>query len=704
MSDNNAHPGVRSLLAKFENSQSPITSPPSRGRSPVGSDTPGSTRPLSKVRASFVIVDGAIQSSPGSPLRKTSGRSDSPGIFGPKINAEEVESRRQNNVVSPTPGGHEKAHTSILDRVMGEGEPQKIATVTKERTISGNQETPALAEGGAAMEALPATKEKLASNAPTTADVEASSENAKGLLKTVTKRPSNVHTAKHATTKPTPNTTASTSSRTANNNGSAKPTSAREVAKERANALAHKPSRPSLNPATKTTTRTTRGATPSADVHKTSTGNNKPRSKSPTRPVRLPGSMTAQTQSSNAKHGSTGPATGRTEKPAATLTRKPSTLKSAAAPAGPVRRQPSRPSLPAQSGPERPSSRVSDTGTRPVNESFLARMMRPTASSASKTNEKTETKAHVKPTASKAPRPSMGRAVERGVTHTKAKPAALKPKNEKSQPISKEAPSKKAEVEIPHKNDESEKENIEEVGTRIPEEPSFTEAEDVIVEEPEPEVPSETAVEDVTEKPIEQPITEAEPEASPEPSEKPTEPTATEATVEDSEEPVATNAPETSAQEGSTSEDVEVSAEVSAPATTHESGEQENEPDVKEVEKASAETATEPNEEKLSSESHSEPEAPKEDISEAFDEPTEPIVATITEANETSKVEPSLPQQIETTASASVDDAPEITEDLNAVQPSEKIQEPKESIPVVESAAPAKSDMVDIDFASLALS
>lgn len=706
MSDNNAHPGVRSLLAKFENSQSPITSPPSRGRSPVGSDTPGSTRPLSKVRASFVTVEGAIQSSPGSPLRKTSGRSDSPGIFGPKINAEEIESRRQNNVVSPTPGGHEKVHTSILDRVVDEGEPQKVAMVTKERKISGNQEASALAESLAPTEAAPAKKETPASSAPTTADTEASSEKEKAAPKTVTKRPSNVHTAKHATTKPTPHTTASTSSRTINNNGSAKPTSAREVAKERANALAHKPSRPSLNPATKTTTRTTRGATPSADAHKTSTGNTtKPRSKSPTRPVRLPSSMTAQTQSSNAKHGSTGPATGRTEKPAATLTRKPSTLKRAAAPAGAVRRQPSRPSLPAHSGPERPSSRVSDIGARPVNEGFLARMMRPTASSASKTHEKTETKAPVKPTVSKAPRPSMGRAVERGVTQTQAKPAALKPQSEKSQPVSKEVSSKKEEVVVLQKNEESEKENIEEVATAIPEEPSFTETDDAIVEEP--EVPSETAVENVAEKPVEKAIAEAESEASPEPIVKAAEPTATEAAVEVSEEPVTTNAPETSSAQEETTEDGEVPAEVSATETTHESGEQENEPDVKEVEEVSVETATEPNDEKESSESHPEPEASKEEVSKAIDEPIEPIVAkdvTITEAKDTLETEPELPQGTETTTSASVDDAPEITEDVNEVQPSEKVQEPKESIPVVESAAPAKSDTVDIDFASLALS
>lgn len=713
MSDN-AHPGVRSLLAKFENGQSPITSPPSRGRSPVGSDTPGSARQLSKVRASFVTVEGAIQSSPGSPLRKTSGRSDSPGIFGPKINAEEIESRRQNNVISPTPGGHGKSYTGILDGVVDEVQPEKATIVAKERKVSDSQQTIASTDSAAPPEAAPAKKEAPAFSASTITD-----EKAKTGPKTVTKRPSNVHTAKQNTAaKPTTHTTSSTSSRTTANNGTAKPPSAREVAKERANALAHKPSRPSLNPATKTT-RATRGATPSADAHKPSTGStaNKARSKSPTRPVRLPSSMTAQTQSSNAKHGSAGPATGRAEKPAATLTRKPSTLKSAAGPTGAVRRQPSRPSLPAQTAPERPSSRVSEIGAKPVNESFIARMMRPTASSASKTHDKTDMKPPSKPAASKAPRPSMGRPSDRNVPQAKTKPAASKSQSEKSQPASKEGPLKKEEVKALQQKEESDKENIEEVAAAIPGETSVAETNDTIIEEPEPEVSAEAVVEDVAEKPVGPILTEAKPETSPEPIVEPTEPSVgpatTESAVEVSTEPVVTKAPEASDHQEETTEDVEVPVEIPATEATEESREQEEEaPAVNAVNAVNAvedvpETPIETNGEVQSSETQPEPEAHKEEILEAVVEPSEPVVAedvTIPEEKQTPKAESELPEQTETPVFASIDDAPEITEDTSEAHPSEKIQEPKESIPVVESAAPAKSDTVDIDFASLALS
>ncbi|KAF3387546.1 hypothetical protein F1880_000645 [Penicillium rolfsii] len=711
MSDN-AHPGVRSLLAKFENSQSPITSPPSRGRSPGGSDTPGSARQLSKVRASFVTVEGAIQSSPGSPLRKTSGRSDSPGIFGPKINADEIESRRQNNVVSPTPGGHGRPHTSTLDGVVDEAQVEKAAIVATERKVSDSQRTTASADSAAPPEATPAKKETSASSAPPS-----TVEKARTGSKTVSKRPSNVHTAKQNTTaKPTPHATTSTSSRTTTSNGTAKPTSAREVAKERANALAHKPSRPSLNPANKTTSRTTRGATPSADALKSSTGStvNKAPSKSPTRPARLPSSTTAQTQSSNAKHGSASPASGRTEKPAATLTRKPSTLKSAVGPTGAVRRQSSRPSLPAQAAPERPSSRVSDIGAKPVNESFLARMMRPTASSASKTHEKTEVKPPTKPAASKPSRPSMGRPSDRGVAHAKAKPVALKPQSEKVQPASKESTLTKEENKVTQQKEESDKENVEEVTAVIPEGASVTETNNVIIEEPEPHVSAEANVADVPEKPTEPVIAEAEPETSLKsivrPTEQSVEPTVTEAAGGVSSEPLATSAPEASHHQQETTKDIEVPIEIPAAETAKKSYKQEEEetaPAANIVEDVTAETPIEINEEEQLHVSQPESEAPKEKIPENVVEPSEPIAAedvTKTKEKPTLQPEPELPKHTETLVSASIDDAPEITEDMSSTQPSEKIQEPKESIPVVESAAPAKSDTVDIDFASLALS
>ncbi|KAH7402564.1 hypothetical protein BKA66DRAFT_449057 [Pyrenochaeta sp. MPI-SDFR-AT-0127] len=100
----------------------------------------------------------------------------------------------------------------------------------------------------------------------------------------------------------------------------------------------------------------------------------KPRPKSPTRPVGLPSRLTAPTAASAAKHG-------EEQK----IVRKPSTTtrpppKAAAA-------KPSRASIaPGTSAPKRPESRTSTAGGQ--KEGFLERMMRPTASSNSKTHEK----------------------------------------------------------------------------------------------------------------------------------------------------------------------------------------------------------------------------------------------------------------------------------------------------------------------------
>ena len=77
MSSNQNNPtgGVRNLRALFENKGSDLsTSPPSRGRSPSNTDTSSHSRPVSKVRASFVAVErpGELGQPPQIGLRKTS--------------------------------------------------------------------------------------------------------------------------------------------------------------------------------------------------------------------------------------------------------------------------------------------------------------------------------------------------------------------------------------------------------------------------------------------------------------------------------------------------------------------------------------------------------------------------------------------------------------------------------------------------------
>lgn len=70
MSTNNTNiGGVRNLRAIFENKASDLsTSPPSRGRSPNGSTNSSGSRPVSKVRASFVSVERSGEG--GSPQRR----------------------------------------------------------------------------------------------------------------------------------------------------------------------------------------------------------------------------------------------------------------------------------------------------------------------------------------------------------------------------------------------------------------------------------------------------------------------------------------------------------------------------------------------------------------------------------------------------------------------------------------------------------
>ena len=129
----------------------------------------------------------------------------------------------------------------------------------------------------------------------------------------------------------------------------------------------------------------------------------KPIPKSPTRPTRLPAAATAPTAASAAKvganasaHPSDATSTSTDRKSSNQRKDRPtagSRLVPAPSAAGGLQKKSSRPSLPIGSHPiDRPKSRASTIGSKPPDEGFLARMMRPTASSASKAHEKIEPK------------------------------------------------------------------------------------------------------------------------------------------------------------------------------------------------------------------------------------------------------------------------------------------------------------------------
>lgn len=579
MSDNNAHhPGVRSLLAKFEG-QSPIASPPPRGRSPTASDSSGTVRQLSKVRASFITVDGVIQSNPSSPLRKTSGRSDSPGMFGPKINSGDAESGRQ-STISPTPLSRlDHTQNATLGQIMAAGRPEEVKG---ERYQTSKEELATRTEIESRSRNTPPkqTEESTSTDSKSTSSDTPSQKSDSSVV--IKKKPSSVGSARSTASKSVPTTAASTGTKSAAHNTSSKPT-AREVAKERANSLAHKPSRVSLNP--KTTARPTRGSATAQDTSKPhAVGvSGKPGMKSPPRPTRVSGSVTTSTHAPAAKLGSTGAPSTRTTTSASTLTRKPSSLKSATGaqsrattPSTSIRRQSSRPSLPAHA--------ANDTSAKPVNEGFLARMMRPTASSASKSHpqEKTDAKPVTKAaTVSKAPRPSIGRVPDRGVHQVKPKSTALRPQSQKSQPLNKEPASQKDGHKPSQKKQESEKENVVEptsveptpvAAVELPEvasKPVEETASPAQVEESTPEVAIASA--ELTEKAIEVPepiIEETVTESSPNPvpvedaTEVPAEPTDSneaqakvDAPVDSLIEPIAEDAEEEKAAETTATEE-----------------------------------------------------------------------------------------------------------------------------------------------------
>lgn len=511
MPDTGAQSGVRSLLARFENNNqnSPATSPPSRGRSPVPSDTPGSGRPLSKVRASFVAVDRAAQSSPVSGLRKESGRSDSPAI-----GSEDADAPLRSPVSSPPSNG------------LDVQKPEHTATAThqvdteQEKSNEGNHvpkdNTP---ESPATKEPKPEPN-RLAPAAPVEKPKQSPA------AKTVTKQPSNARLAQNkpatTTASKTPSTRAkSPAPRTASSikpagEKTAKPArqtttaTTRAASNEPARNLTQKPSRTTLNSASKTTTRTSRDnakSTPSPTV---------PNSK----PARLASSTTAPSLSSAAK---TGTARQRGAGTGTNLNRKPSSLKNTTngnqrvttPTSSSTRKESSRASLPSQSSNERPGSRVSNTGTKPIDEGFLARMMRPTASSANKVHDKVEAKSP--PRSSSRPRVPVQRKAT-PVTGNRTAHAKGKDESERSQM---ETPRHEAKD---HPKELKDVQSVESAKEEVPEPPAGS-----LKEYPES---TEKATEKTTEEPIEppspkepeEPAVEVAEKASAEPVESPAEP------------------------------------------------------------------------------------------------------------------------------------------------------------------------------------
>ncbi len=306
---------------------------------------------------------------------------------------------------------------------------EAIPKTTVEISSKGDEKKLGITAGNEKkMEALktaPKAEEKLVAGVkPTSSGHTNGASKTTGLSREAEKSTTSKHLSKPA---PISTTKTTTSAKTSPNKLKSPPlktptTPKENYKKEAVKAAEKKPSRTSLTsqpakPASRPTTTAVHGSAPKTRIQPSppQTGFVKPRPKSPTRPVKLPASLTAHTASSGSKTATTTPPaavrqslsrasgnsqpintiqarhalsrspsrTSATGTATSAVTRKPSTLKMAS----------SRPSLgPPPTALKMQNSRQSlPHPAVPADEGFLARMMRPTTSSSSKTAEKSPT-------------------------------------------------------------------------------------------------------------------------------------------------------------------------------------------------------------------------------------------------------------------------------------------------------------------------
>ena len=428
MSANSGSGGVRNLRAMFENKASDhSTSPPSRGRSPNPSEISNSSRPVSKVRASFVAVErpGENGGAPILGLRRASEVSslgeikentvaDTTGpermsvatatpikaeTAGPPTNA----ACRENGTIEGGLGNILKG-SAFIDNTP----PKDISESKKlgDALVSAQaQEKPPRASPGAKDESQAAAMvQKLQAaegskpSPPPTATLQATKiaqpVKAPPTRQVITKQPPK----SPMTSKPAPKTPTSPVAHI--RGGPAKIKGVMESAKQAqqgreamAKRSAQKTEKPQLAAPKVDTQPKAKQVSETAKKDRTPTSPQTSRSpmvvkpKSPTKPAKLPAGLTAPTASSAAK-------TDAHQSPTETdfrksVAKKTSTLSirqprvSTSSAASTLAKKASRASL--TNGHDRPISRVS---TNKPDEDFLARMMRPTASSAQKVHEK----------------------------------------------------------------------------------------------------------------------------------------------------------------------------------------------------------------------------------------------------------------------------------------------------------------------------
>ncbi|KAK3362543.1 hypothetical protein B0T25DRAFT_8370 [Lasiosphaeria hispida] len=440
---------VKNLRAMFE--QKGETSPPDRGRSPgipptigsagsVGSESP---RPLSKVRTNFIAIekDGRIglqretsQDSIISPTRKLSGETD--------IASPTPPSRQENVNIFAEAMARTLTKTNLQDQPIPESPRTDLANQATLPPVKTAQDSSSEAPAGASRRfnrpgADGAADKPVASGSGSTSTAEAElvngttsgKEKEKANGKEVAK-PAATRTTTRAPPKPlaAPPASKSTAKPAKSPTVSKAPkspatTSTSSLPAKTPDRNARQPEKTEISKPAISSARLPGSASikrpPPLQPSPSSSGFVKPKPKSPTRPVRLPAGLTTHTAASgskvNAPRQSLSRASGviqtidslaRSPSRASVSTTATSATKSAGAQS--LKRQRStinrpRPSLgppPKQPAKDYPPTRKE----KEVDESFLARMMRPTQASSSKTTEKLPVTPPRKPSLSPAAR------------------------------------------------------------------------------------------------------------------------------------------------------------------------------------------------------------------------------------------------------------------------------------------------------------
>ena len=450
MSANSGSGGVRNLRAMFENRGDQSTSPPSRGRSPSDSADSGNSRPVSKVRASFVAVErpGDIKAEQQWGLRKASDVSS----------MAEVRENEANDVTrtstaitdteptkSPT-SPHTSKHTidgglgSILRGSSFEDTPKKQTQEEKPVPVaaspSDRKQPTTNGVGSRAFDMIEKMKNNKHPGPPPSTTLVTKSDakplknpHPKPMVKPSPASPRSPRLDKSSPKTPTSPTMAksmirggpakikgvmesakrASEAREAVKKESPKPIQRKEAEKPVVKKEVEKPvprkeaekAVPKKESQTKPKINGVKREAVSAPAKPTVV----PRS--PTKPVKLPTAATATTTAATARRDAQPQAQQPVRKPAPRASLPAAQSRATAPTTTSLHKKTSRASL-ATNGKDRPTSRVS---LHKPDDSFLARMTRPTQSSALKTHDKVESPPRSRTTASKqlVPKPKGSR-------------------------------------------------------------------------------------------------------------------------------------------------------------------------------------------------------------------------------------------------------------------------------------------------------